>query len=227
MYSSFLQRGFDQIIHDAATANLPVRLLIDRAGIVGEDGETHQGVFDVSFLKAIPNINIYSPASYDELKYRIKFAANTEQISAVRYPRGCEKRCLPFELESDFSLIKGKNKSVIVTYGRLYSEASAVKNKMTDINIVKLNKIYPLSSELIFLLSDFENIHFFEETEKSGGIGEYLAALLLENGYKGNYTINAVENKFVAAAGVSSSLKANSLDSQAMIKEIEKYVPKN
>ena len=86
VYSSFLQRGYDQILHDAAIANVPIKLLVDRAGIVGDDGESHQGLFDVAYLSTIPNINIYSPCFYSELKKTIEEVACKDEISVVRYP---------------------------------------------------------------------------------------------------------------------------------------------
>ncbi len=123
VYSSFLQRGFDQIIHDMAIGGFPLRLLIDRAGIVGEDGESHQGLFDVSYLTCVPNMTVFSPSSYKELEYRIKYTAKNDGMFAVRYPRGCEKPCGEVDFTNDFTVLKGKGKKAIVTYGRLFSEA--------------------------------------------------------------------------------------------------------
>ena len=221
VYSSFLQRGFDQIIHDAAIGNFPLRLLIDRAGIVGEDGETHQGLFDVSYLSSIPNISIYSPSQYDELCYRIKYVAECDGISAVRYPRGCEKPSDFTDFKKDYSVIEG-GKRAIVTYGRLFSEAMTAKETIGDISIVKLNKIYPLSDDLIKTVADFDEIYFFEETEKSGGIGEHIGGRLLENGYKGKFTVHAVNDRFVSAAETTESLAECGLDSNSMINILRK-----
>lgn len=217
VYSSFLQRGFDQIIHDAAIGHFPLRLLVDRAGIVGEDGETHQGIFDVSFLSAIPEVNIYSPSGYEELKYRIKDISDCNSISVVRYPRGSEAELDFSDYKADYSVI-GAGKTAIVTYGRLFSEAMAAKDELKDVAVVKLNKIYPLSDELIKTVLGYEKLYFFEESEKSGGIGECMAARLLEFGYKGEYEIHAIDNRFVAHAKPYESLKICGLDSESMIK---------
>ncbi len=218
VYSSFLQRAYDQIIHDAATVNVPLKLLIDRAGIVGEDGVTHQGLFDVSYLTGIPNIMVYSPTTFEELSYRIKDIADYKGLCAVRYPRGCEKYCGEFDCKSDYSILNGHSKKAIVTYGRLYSEAYEAHGINDEINVIKLNKIYPLADEVVNLITSFDVIHFFEETELSGGIGEHLAAKLLKSGYKGKYSIHAVDNKFLPAATVSSAIKGLGLDSEAMLK---------
>ncbi len=218
VYSSFLQRAYDQIIHDAATAKVPLRLLIDRAGIVGEDGVTHQGLFDVSYLTSVPNITVYSPANFDELSYRIKSVSDFNGLCAVRYPRGSEKDCGDFDIKADYSVLMGESKSVIVTYGRLYSEAYSAKLINNKINVVKLNKIYPLENDVVELIGSFEHVHFFEESELSGGIGEHLSAMLLKNGFKGELKIHAVNNEFLPAATVSSAIKSQGLDCESMLK---------
>ncbi len=211
VYSSFLQRGFDQVIHDCAISDLPVCFLIDRAGIVGEDGETHQGLFDISFLSAIPNIEIYSPATFTELDFLIKKSVDFSGVTVIRYPRGSEiedEREIDFE--KDFSLIDNNSKHAVVTYGRLFS---TIKDR--EKNIVKLNKVYPFSDELINHLKVYDNIEFIEESIKNGGIGEHLLTVLNDAGYKGNFTIKAIENRFVPAASVSDSLKQNGLDTRS------------
>ncbi len=221
VYSSFLQRAYDQIIHDCAIENLPICLLVDRAGIVGEDGETHQGVFDVSFLTSIPNIDIYSPTTYDELRFYIKKAADAKTITAIRYPRGGEGS-IDFEIDykNDYSIVKGEGKKAIVTYGRLFSEALKAKKLNNSIDVIKLNKIYPISEKTVEALLRFDSIDFFEESIKNGGIGEHLFALLGSIGYKGKFNIHAIDGKFVPAASVSSALSKNGLDSDAMLRSI-------
>ncbi len=219
VYSSFLQRAYDQIIHDCAIGNVPVRLLIDRAGIVGEDGETHQGLFDVSFLTSIPNITVYSPTYYEELIYLINLSALTDGVIAIRYPRGCEcVEDLGTDYKPDFSVVKGDGNRVVVSYGRLFSEAVKAKTQDDSLNIIKLNKIYPLSNELITELIQYERIDIFEETVKSGGIGEHLSAMLFENGFKGEFNIHAVNNEFVPMSTTSAALKKCGLDADAMLR---------
>lgn len=211
VYSSFLQRGFDQIVHDCAIANVPVKFLIDRAGIVGEDGESHQGIFDVSYLSLIPNMNIYSPSFYSELENVITKVAKNDELCAVRYPRGCELDPLDADLSGDYSVFNDGKKTAVITYGRIFSNVyTATKN--TDITVIKLNKIYPISEELITKLSAFEKIVFFEEGIKSGGIGEHIASRLLEKDFEGKYILNAINGEFVPAASVSSSLKKYNFD---------------
>ena len=121
VYSTFLQRSFDQIIHDASINPLHVVLAIDRAGIVGGDGETHQGIFDVPMLTAIPGVTIYSPFNYAELDRVLKIAFAANGVQAVRYPRDSEKPVSPKYTADyhDFDFFENGKDSLIVTYGRL------------------------------------------------------------------------------------------------------------
>lgn len=220
VYSSFLQRGFDQVIHDIAIGGFPVRLLIDRAGIVGEDGETHQGLFDVPFLTSVPDMTVYSPCYYKELEKDIIRAAETDGFCAVRYPRGCEKEEPDCDFSEDYTLIKGEGEKLIITYGRLFSDAMESKKKSPELNILKLNKIYPLSDDCFNVIKTFKEVHFFEEGIKNGGIGELCAARLLEDGFIGKYKIHAIDGKFVPCAAVSSAIKLNGLDSESMLRAV-------
>ena len=118
VYSSFLQRSYDQVVHDVATQNLHVIFAIDRAGIVGEDGETHQGVYDISYLSHIPNITILAPANYFELKEMLAYAINNiNGPVAIRYPRGSESSIVnintPIEKNKGIVISKGKDLTIV------------------------------------------------------------------------------------------------------------------
>lgn len=221
VYSSFLQRGFDQVIHDIAIGNFPVRLLIDRAGIVGEDGETHQGLFDVSFLTSVPGMTVYSPTYYDELERDIELSAQSDKFVAIRYPRGCEKSGAEKEISGDYTVFEGSGEKAIVTYGRIFQNALEAQKKLPDVTLIKLNKIYPVSDSLINEMQKYKELHFFEEGIKNGGIAELCAARLLENGYGGKYIIHAIDNKFVPTAAVSAALKNAGLDTESMINALK------
>ena len=221
VYSSFLQRGFDQVIHDIAIGNFPVRLLIDRAGIVGEDGETHQGLFDVSFLTSVPGMTVYSPTYYDELERDIELSAQSDKFVAIRYPRGCEKSGAEKEIPGDYTVFEGSGDKAIVTYGRIFQNALEAQKKLPDVTLIKLNKIYPVSDSLINEMQKYKELHFFEEGMKNGGIAELCAARLLEDGYGGKYIIHAIDNKFVPTAAVSAALKNAGLDTESMINALK------
>lgn len=218
VYSTFLQRGYDQIIHDAAIAGLPLKLLIDRAGIVGDDGESHQGVFDAAYLATVPGMNIYSPCYYDELKDLIFKTADNSELCAIRYPRGCEKGGFDGEICGDYTIFGKGGKKAIVTYGRLFSNAIEAGKLLDDTDVVKLNKIYPLSDEFVEQLQRYEEIYFFEEGIKSGGIAQLTGSALAESEFAGKYKIFAIDNHFVSASTIESALKKYHLDTDSMIK---------
>ena len=217
VYSSFLQRGYDQVLHDAAIANLPIKLLVDRAGIVGDDGESHQGVFDAAYLSTIPNINIYSPTFYDEFKKMIYATAGTNELAVIRYPRGTEIHNFDGEISGEYSEFSKGGEKVIVTYGRIFSNAVEAQKKLENTDIIKLNKICPISQEFIDTLKKYKKIYFFEEGIKAGGIAEQVGSRLLESGYKGGYTVNAIDGEFVGASTIPSALKKYKLDADSMI----------
>jgi 1-deoxy-D-xylulose-5-phosphate synthase len=227
VYSSFLQRAYDQIVHDVCLQNLKVIFAIDRAGIVGADGETHQGVFDVGFLNAIPNMTIFSPATYMELENDLKSAFyECNGPVAVRYPKGSEV-ILPKDFcsqKTDFDFY-GENtaKILIVTYGRLFGQAVIAKQKLKqngiEVMILKLNKIKPIDSACFENINRYENILFFEEGMISSGIGEHFGAKLSD--YQGEYKIFGIDDIFVPHGSLSKLLSVLGLDAQGMIKSIK------
>ncbi len=229
IYSTFLQRGYDQLIHDVAIQNLHIVLAIDRAGMVS-DGKTHQGVFDVSFLTSIPSTKIFVPATYEELKIFLKKALYEEEgIVAVRFPKGEEIKIenLKCKNNEDY-LIYGESKIVIITYGILFKEAlkakEILKNKGINVALVKLNKIFPIEKEVINVLKKYEEIFFFEEGIKNGGIGEHLILKLLENGFKGKFHLSAIDSVFVPQSTRKEAWKDLKLDCENMANEIIKNI---
>ena len=222
VYSTFLQRGYDQVLHDAAIANVPIKLLVDRAGIVGDDGESHQGVFDVAYLSTIPKVNIYSPCYYDELKKCINDSAEKREISVIRYPRGVENKNFDGDISGDFTVLSQNGKKAIVTYGRIFSNAVDAQKSLGNTDIVKLNKIYPIGEDVIKQLLNYDEIYFFEEGILSGGVAEHIAAQLLKKGFNGKYTINAIKNEFTGSSTIPSALKKYKLDSESMIEIVGK-----
>ncbi len=221
VYSSFLQRAYDQIIHDIAVVGLPVRLCIDRAGIVGEDGETHQGIFDVAFLSTVPGMNIYSPTYYNELEELLYRSLDFDFPVAIRYPRGIEssehKYCVT---NNDFDVF-GNGEKLIITYGRVFDNALSALNSLDNTAVLKLNKIYPFSNELIDEIGSYSEIYFFEEGIKSGGVAEKLGAKLLETGITAKYKITAIDDTFVPASTTKSALKKYGLDTNSIIKSVK------
>lgn len=227
VYSTFLQRSYDQILHDAAIQNLHIVLAIDRAGIVGEDGETHQGIFDAAFLNTIPNVTVFSPSCFRELENMLFSAIyETQSVAAVRYPRGKE-----MYIPSDYSISKApysfygdkSSENLIITYGRLFSYACLAKERLEKqgikICILKLNVIKPIDTEAVKQCLDFQNCCFFEEGIKSGGVGEIFGFMLYQSGYKNNFTLNAIES-YVRQAKTESAIHKLELDDDGMVKKI-------
>lgn len=230
VYSTFLQRCYDEIIHDGALQDQKLVLAIDRAGFVGDDGETHNGLYDVAFLQSIPKVTVYSPTTYDEMKVAFgnAFYRDTDVV-AVRYPRGGESK-LPDDFEPSFGTfdLYGYNWAniVIVTYGRLFSEVAKAANELLKLNVkvkvLKLNRIKPIDENAVFSVLDAKHIVFYEEGVRSGGVGEKFAATLLQNGYKGTYDINAIEDCFVKQAKVDELMKQYKFDCESIVEKISK-----
>lgn len=231
VYSTFLQRCYDQIIHDCVMQDLKIIFAIDRAGFVGMDGESHQGLFDVSFLNTIPKIEVYSPSSFDELNNMIENAINFgENPIAIRYPRGCEGK-LPDGFKSgngDFDVFGENGETAIVTYGRLFFNACKAKelleNNGIKVRIIKLNKIKPINVGVFENALKMKNIFFFEEAIKNGSVSEKLGSGLIEHGYKGNYFVTAVDDEFVHQASVESQLKKYGLDTESIVKKVSESI---
>ena len=224
VYSTFLQRSYDQLIHDAALGNNHLVLAIDRAGIVGSDGETHQGVFDVSMLNTIPNSTIYSPTYFEGMRKSLHTALYVQKgLAAVRYPRGGELfRPDNFPEESiDYNIYGNPNaRLLLVTYGRLFSYACKAQQKLfeegVDVCILKLCKIKPISDDAVFFASRFGEIWFFEEGVKNGGIARNFSDLVVLRGFRGSYHIKAIGDEFVKQMTVNEALAMLKLDSQGM-----------
>ena len=225
VYSTFLQRCYDQIVHDISLQKLKVIFAIDRAGFVGEDGETHNGLMDVAFLSTIPDIIIYSPCCYRALEADINNAVNADRFAvAVRYPRGGEKESTQ-KLKYDcveFGTYGDKDAAVcIVTYGRITANVieaiDALFEKGKNVFLVSLNRIKPLPEKLIEILLKRKHVFFFEEGIRSGSVGERVGSKLLEREFKGTYKLVAVDDKFVSQATVDELLKEYKLDTDSII----------
>lgn len=219
VYSTFLQRGYDQLIHDCAIENTHITLAVDRAGFVGEDGETHQGIFDVPMLSHIPNTTIYSPASFAELRRCLKTAVyDTEGIAVVRYPKGPEyKTNLP--QAGDFAYSGRKRRTLAVSYGRIASWLDEAADE-AGADWLRLLKISPLSRKAVEIAMGYDRIVFFEEGILSGGIAEKMRGALSAARYKGTFEAVGVGECFVPAAGVSEQLQMFGLDKESMIEKL-------
>lgn len=197
VYSTFLQRSFDQLIHDTAIAGYHMVLGVDRAGIVGEDGETHQGVFDIPMLTAIPNCKIYAPATYAELTKCLPQALYQDKaLVALRYPRGKESASFPMQPDTAFTHIAGEE-ILLISYGRIseqtYQAMEMLREKGISAGLLKLTTIFPIPDEAIEIARRYKKICFFEESYAVGGIGEVFGSRLLRAGWQGRWRCRAIE----------------------------------
>lgn len=226
IYSSFLQRAYDQIIHDVATQKLHVIFAIDRAGIVGEDGETHQGVFDMSFLSHIPNLTVMAPADYYELRQMLDYAINGQKGPvAIRYPRGRGKECIAFK--SPFqpgrgSVVRKGKKICILAVGSMVETALMAAEKLElsgiDAEVVSARFIKPMDEELIIgCANKFKYIVTLEDNCKAGGFGSRVLEVLNKYGMKSNLNILGLPDEFIPHGSRNELLKKLGLDTDSLV----------
>lgn len=223
VYSTFLQRAYDQLLNDTAIMHNHIVLAVDRAGIVPEEGETHQGIFDVAFLSTIPNTVIYAPATFEELKLHLKKAVYEEDgIAAVRYPRGGEPVTLKDYTPSyaAYTLEEPEDAdTLVITYGREYAQvldaAAMMAQNGQPVSVLKLNRIYPVADAVVDIAKRYAKVLFVEEGAKRGGLGEQVASLLMENGFNGKYTVRAIEG-FIPPCTLEEGMKQYGLDAESV-----------
>ena len=187
IYSTFLQRGYDQVIHDIALMNVPVAFAIDRAGIVGEDGETHQGAFDISYLRAIPNLTLFAPRDEKSLIRAVEFAYSMKTPCAFRYPRGAfileeEFEDLPFEYAKSQMLIEKDSDILFVGYGNGVGRAyETLKLLDLDISLLDLRFVKPLNENMLkSLTKKYKKWFVFSNSAKMGGVASAIAEFFIK-----------------------------------------------
>jgi 1-deoxy-D-xylulose-5-phosphate synthase len=207
IYSTFIQRAVDQVIHDVALQKLPVIFALDRAGIVGNDGETHHGVFDISLFRGVPNIAFLSPGSKEEMEMAIQYCLERNLPSILRYPRSVcitENAALSTPLEEGRGVFLKKSKAeiLIITLGGTIPEVltvqSLLKEQGVDADVYNLRFIKPVHIPyFIEVVAPYENLFFIEDGVVLGGIGEYLGAELTKHYPEKAYSIFGVPDTFV------------------------------
>lgn len=188
IYSTFLQRGYDQVIHDICLMDLPVVLACDRAGIVGEDGETHQGAFDISFLRAIPNMTLFAPRDEKSFHQAMAFASTYNHPCSIRYPRGSfllenEFDSLSFELAKSELLISSNSNILFIGYGNGVGKAyKTLKLLEFEVSLLDLRFVKPLDAGMLLNLSKRHKKWFiFSDSAKMGGVGSAILEFLSDN----------------------------------------------
>ena len=187
LYSTFLQRGYDQLIHDTCLMDLPVVFALDRAGIVGEDGETHQGAFDISFLRAIPNMTLFAPRDEKSFHQAMAFASKYEHPCSLRYPRGSFiltdlPESIPFTLAKSQLLLSTQSDTLFIGYGNGVGRAyETAKFLQEEVSILDLRFVKPLDKEMLgSMAKKHKKWYIFSDSAKMGGVGSALLEFLAE-----------------------------------------------
>ncbi len=185
IYATFIQRGYDQVIHDVCLMNLPVVFALDRAGIVGEDGETHQGVFDISFLRAIPNMTLLAPRDEKSMHQAVGFAATFSTPCALRYPRGnffdvTLPESQPFELGVSQLLVSSSSDILFIGYGNGVGRAKATLDLLDEaVSLLDLRFVKPLDTSMLRRLAQqHKRWYVFSDSARMGGVGSALLEFL-------------------------------------------------
>lgn len=227
IYSTFLQRAYDQLIHDVALQNIPMLFAIDRAGIVGQDGPTHSGSFDLSFLRCIPNILIMAPSNENECRQMLFTGFKFKGISVVRYPRGpgpgsaIKSKMTAIPIGKAEVIRKGRT-IALLAFGNMLEEALKAGDKI-NATVVNMRFIKPLDIKLIRDLgSSHKLLVTLEENTISGGAGSAVLEVISEYDLKCQSLRIGIPDKFVEQGGQEQLRKKYGLDAASIIKTIEK-----
>ena len=234
VYSTFLQRGFDQVLHDVAIGNYPVIFGIDRSGLVGADGETHQGIFDIPYLSMIPNVTVMAPINGRELKEMLKDALHhAKGPTAIKYSRGEALSLYEDQFEElhygKGQVIKEGSDAVIMGVGNIFDEADqAVKilgEEGYNIGLVNPRYIKPFDKEMILdLAGKYDKIITVEEGVLNGGFGMMINEFLSENDYKGKVRCFGIDDQFVEHGSVSELRKMLKIDGESIADSIRQWM---
>lgn len=235
VYSTFLQRGYDQIVHDVALQNLPVVFAIDRGGLVGNDGETHHGVFDFSYLSHIPNLIIMAPKDKLELEKMIEFSSEYDKGPiALRYPRGIS--VVKNELITNNELILGKGETLIegkdiaiISIGKMveisYEACIKLNNNNINPTLINIRFLKPIDENLIERLSNkYKLIITVEDNVINGGLGTTVNQTLIKSNYRGKVLNIGLPDRFIEHGDTDKLFEKYKLDSNSIFETILNYI---
>lgn len=231
IYSSFLQRAYDQILHDVCIQNLPVVFMIDRAGLVGNDGETHQGIFDLSYLGNIPNMTILAPRNGEELKLMFDFAIHFDGPIALRYPRGnsefCQNECVAPVQYGKSEVLRPKEQIAIFAVGNLVEEALYISDTFQKegilVSVINARFIKPLDEELIQKLSQNHSLFVtLEENVRNGGFGDAFLRCVNDLELSTKVINIALPDEYIEHGNVDILRKETSIDAESVMEVIRK-----
>lgn len=229
VYSSFLQRGYDQIVHDVCMQNLPVVFAIDRAGLVGSDGETHQGVFDIAYLNHIPNMTILSPKNKWEFADMIRYAIGHDGPVALRYPRGNAYDDLK---EFRAPIVHGKSEMIfeeseiaILSLGHMMEEGYAVWEKLKEkgyaCSLINSRFVKPMDEAMLDELAKKHKLFVtLEDGVESGGYGEKVAKYVYQKELSVHVIINAIPDQYIEQGSIGQLRKEILLDADSIVEKV-------
>ncbi|MGA7594396.1 MAG: 1-deoxy-D-xylulose-5-phosphate synthase [Gallionella sp.] len=226
IYSTFLQRAYDQLIHDIAIQRLPVVFAIDRAGLVGADGATHAGSFDLSYLRCIPNMTVMAPADENECRQMLYTAIQLNSPCAVRYPRGTGPGVAISEEMSELDVGKGElrrtgKRVAILAFGSMLAPALFAGEQL-DATVANMRFVKPLDEELVMrLASEHELLVTVEENTVQGGAGSAVAECLLRQGLNVPVLQLGLPDRFIEQGDHAQMLAACGLDANSLIQKIK------
>ncbi|MCU6754428.1 1-deoxy-D-xylulose-5-phosphate synthase [Bovifimicola ammoniilytica] len=233
IYSSFLQRAYDQILHDVCIQDLPVIFMVDRAGLVGADGETHQGIFDLSYLSNIPNMNIFAPKNRYELAAVIEYSRNFNHPLAIRYPRGTAYDGLkefnsPIEYGKSEIIYKEKDIALLAV-GSMVEVAieirEALKEKGYSVSLVNARFVKPVDEKLLENLNENHRlIVTMEENVLNGGFGERVLRITRDMNLKYKVINIAIPNVYVEHGNIEILKSEIGLDKETILNKIQKNI---
>ena len=234
IYSSFYQRAYDQVIHDIALQNLPVIMCVDRAGIVGADGETHQGTLDMAFFRLVPNLTILAPKDFQELEDMLAFAVELKKPVVIRYPRGGEDK-EPFEKhenieEGKAEILKEGKDIAILTIGKTVARGIKIAKKLQNINIdaevINVRFLKPLDVETIKKsISKTKKVVTIEDGTIINGLGTAIKELVIDNHMEDvEVKAYAYPDKFIQHGSVDELENIYHLDENSIVEDIQKHI---
>jgi len=233
IYSTFLQRAYDQIIHDTALQKLPVVFCIDRAGLVGEDGPTHHGAFDLSYLSAVPNMTIMAPKDGDEFRsmLHLTVARELDGPCAIRYPRATIPREMTNQLEplawGSWETLREGGDTALIASGTMVETALAVADEMEGeypMTVINARFIKPLDQDMLESCLHYRHVITLEENSFIGGMGQQVGNFLSAHGYKGEFESFAIPDKFIPHGNRNTLLEQIGLTPTSITRHLRKLL---
>jgi len=226
IYSTFLQRGYDQLIHDVAIQNLPVLFALDRAGVVGGDGATHNGAFDFAYLRTVPNLTVMAPADADECRQMFYTGFNLGSPAAVRYPRGAATGAALKEMKA-IALGKGEvrrtgKRVAILAFGAMLRPALEAAEEL-DATVANMRFVKPLDVELVKRLAESHPlIVTVEEHQVMGGAGSAVCEALASMAFHGKILLLGLPDRFIDHGDPAKLLASVGLDAPGIRNSVRK-----